>query len=43
MQALDSIPQDTQDLAEVYRNGPANAHRVLADYLQASAQNGRSL
>lgn len=40
MQALGSIPQNTQDLTEVYRNGPANTHRVLADYLQAAAQGG---
>ena len=40
MQALGSIPQNTQDLTEVYRNGPANTHRVLADYLQAAAQAG---
>ncbi|MOA08435.1 hypothetical protein D3C78_1281990 [compost metagenome] len=40
MQALGSIPQQAQDLTEVYRNGPANTHRVLADYLQAAAEGG---
>ncbi len=40
MQALGSIPQQAQDLTEVYRNGPANTHCVLAGYLQAAAEGG---
>lgn len=40
MQALGSIPQNTQDLTEVYRNGPQNTHDVLADYLQQAAAGG---
>ncbi|MCM2318883.1 MAG: TetR/AcrR family transcriptional regulator [Pseudomonas sp.] len=40
MQALGSIPQQAQDLSEVYRNGPERTHRVLADYLQEAAQRG---
>jgi TetR/AcrR family transcriptional repressor of mexJK operon len=40
IQALGTIPQDTQDLGEVYRNGPANTQRLLADYLEAAAQSG---
>lgn len=40
LQAMCSIPQDRQDLSEVYRNGPAETQRVLAEYLQAAAQNG---
>ncbi|MCQ4347170.1 TetR/AcrR family transcriptional regulator [Pseudomonas stutzeri] len=40
MQALGSIAQSSQDLGEVYRNGPADTQRVLADYLQAADRAG---
>lgn len=40
LQALGSILQDTQDLSEVYLNGPEKTRQVVADYLHSAAQKG---
>ncbi|MCY1284806.1 Bacterial regulatory protein, tetR family [compost metagenome] len=37
---MGAIPQRSQDLEAVYRNGPERAHLVLADYLRVAAGKG---
>lgn len=40
MLVLGSIPQSTQDLCALYRNGPEKTIQVLADYLAQAARQG---
>jgi TetR/AcrR family transcriptional repressor of mexJK operon len=40
MQALAELPQKKQDMARIYRNGPEETHRVLAEYLGQARRRG---